>query len=208
MASKELTPQQEKFAQAYVVYRNATEAAKAAGYSERSAYNQGHRLIHNQDVLERIENLEVELETSIDVVSELEDQYNVAKNNNHTNSALKALELLAKVRTKEDEVVHKTVDQLETDIVNCLNILGEERSLKILMKCEWFNKILELEETEDDKSLDDSLESDTNQEEEEEVEEVREEVEEVQEELEIEDMEKEYAENAEDFVDTKEEETE
>lgn len=201
MASKELTPQQEKFAQAYVVYRNATEAAKAAGYSERSAYNQGHRLIHNQDVLERIENLEVELETSIDVVSELEDQYNVAKNNNHTNSALKALELLAKVRTKEDEVVHKTVDQLETDIVNCLNILGEERSLKILMKCEWFNKILELEETEDDQSLDDSLESDTNQEEEEEVEEV-------QEELEIEDMEKEYVENAEDFVDTKEEETE
>jgi sulfatase maturation enzyme AslB (radical SAM superfamily) len=201
MASKELTPQQEKFAQAYVVYRNATEAAKAAGYSERSAYNQGHRLIHNQDVLERIENLEVELETSIDVVSELEDQYNVAKNNNHTNSALKALELLAKVRTKEDEVVHKTVDQLETDIVNCLNILGEERSLKILMKCEWFNKILELEETEDDQSLDASLESDTNQEEEEEVEKV-------QEEVEIEDMEKEYAENAEDFVDTKEEETE
>lgn len=35
----QLNEKQEKFAQAYVLYRNATEAAKAAGYSDRSAYN-------------------------------------------------------------------------------------------------------------------------------------------------------------------------
>ena len=40
-----LNEKQEKFAQAYIIHRNATEAAKAAGYSDRSAANQGYRLI-------------------------------------------------------------------------------------------------------------------------------------------------------------------
>ena len=38
-----LNEKQEKFAQAYVLHRNATEAAKAAGYASESAYNQGDR---------------------------------------------------------------------------------------------------------------------------------------------------------------------
>ena len=40
-----LNEKQEKFAQAYVLHRNATEAAKAAGYASESAYNQGYRLL-------------------------------------------------------------------------------------------------------------------------------------------------------------------
>ena len=46
----QLNEKQEKFAQAYVLYRNATEAAKAAGYSDRSAYNQGSRLLKSEAV--------------------------------------------------------------------------------------------------------------------------------------------------------------
>jgi len=145
-----LTTQQEKFAQAYIIYRNATEAAKAAGYSPRSAHNQGHRLIHNEAVLERIENLEREMETSVDVLSELEQQYTAAKNNNHTNSALKALELLSKVKKKDEEVEPKSVEELEQQIVKSLEVLGEERSLKIFMKCEWFVKMMEAEEEEEE----------------------------------------------------------
>lgn len=145
-----LTTQQEKFAQAYIIYRNATEAAKAAGYSPRSAHNQGHRLIHNEAVLERIENLEREMETSVDVLAELEQQYTAAKNNNHTNSALKALELLSKVKKKDEEVEPKSVEELEQHIVKCLEVLGEERSLKIFMKCEWFVKMMEAEEEEEE----------------------------------------------------------
>jgi phage terminase small subunit len=49
-----LNEKQEKFCQNYVVYRNATEAAKQAGYSESSAYNQGYRLLQMEEVLERI----------------------------------------------------------------------------------------------------------------------------------------------------------
>ena len=56
-----LNDKQEKFAQAYVLHRNATEAAKAAGYAAASAYNQGYRLLQSDEVAERIKDLEQEL---------------------------------------------------------------------------------------------------------------------------------------------------
>ena len=90
-----LNDKQEKFAQAYILHRNATEAAKAAGYAESSAYNQGYRNLQNQEIKERIAELENTLETSVDVITEIENQYTFAKANGHTNSAIKALELLS-----------------------------------------------------------------------------------------------------------------
>ena len=52
-----LNEKQEKFAQSYVLNHNATEADKSAGYSTRSAYNQGYRLLQEAEVMERIEEL-------------------------------------------------------------------------------------------------------------------------------------------------------
>ena len=135
-----LNEKQEKFAQAYVLYRNATEAAKAAGYAGRSAYNQGSRLLKSDEVKERIEDLEKEMETSIDYVSEIEKQYTYATNNNHTNSALKALELLSRLRTPTDEDAPTTIEEVEEDIVKSLELLGEERTIKLFTKCSWFNE--------------------------------------------------------------------
>ncbi len=46
-----MTPQQEKFAEEYIVNGfNAAAAARAAGYSERSARSQGNRLLTYADV--------------------------------------------------------------------------------------------------------------------------------------------------------------
>lgn len=134
----ELNLKQEKFCQAYVVLRNATESAKSAGYSAVSAHTQGHRLVQREDIKERIEELEKELETKIDVISEIENQYTYAKNNGHTNSAIKALEVLSKVRSVKDEEVIKSIAELEQDIINNFEILGEERSSKIFLGCKWF----------------------------------------------------------------------
>lgn len=39
-----------KFVEEYLRCWNATEAAKRAGYSERSAYSQGHRLLKNDEI--------------------------------------------------------------------------------------------------------------------------------------------------------------
>ena len=88
-----LNEQQERFCQSYILHRNASEAARAAGYSKDHAARQGHRLLQSEEVLERIAELEQNLTTDVDVISEIEKQYEYAKTNGHTNSAIKALEL-------------------------------------------------------------------------------------------------------------------
>lgn len=45
-----LTPKQAAFAREYLVDLNATQAAIRAGYSEKTAYSQGQRLLKNAEV--------------------------------------------------------------------------------------------------------------------------------------------------------------
>ena len=133
-----LNEKQEKFAQSYVLNHNATEAAKSAGYSTRSAYNQGYRLLQEGDVVERIEELSREMKTSVDVISEIEDQYAYAKAEGHTNSAIKALELLSRVRGNvADDGNRAGREELTTMIISCLQVLGKEEVDKIVGKCKF-----------------------------------------------------------------------
>jgi hypothetical protein len=133
-----LNEKQEKFAQAYVLNHNATDAAKSAGYSTRSAYNQGYRLLQEEEVKERIEELSREMKTSVDVISEIEDQYAYAKAEGHTNSAIKALELLSRVRGNvADDGNRAGREELTTMIVACLQVLGKEEVNKIVAKCKF-----------------------------------------------------------------------
>ena len=133
-----LNEKQEKFAEAYVLHRNATEAAKAAGYSATSANNQGYRLMQMQEVIDRVHELEQELETDVNVIEEIESQYTFAKANGHTNSAIKALELLSRIRgSNSDSSSSMDKDTLETAIVGCLNVLGEDKVVRLLSKCEF-----------------------------------------------------------------------
>ena len=145
-----LNEKQEKFAQSYILHRNATEAAKAAGYSSRSANNQGYRLLQIELVTQRIAQIENELETNVDVINEIENQYEFAKANGHTNSALKALELLSRVRgTSGDITFSMDEENLETAIVSYLNILGEEQVLNLISKCNFITE----EDEEDAKEM-------------------------------------------------------
>ena len=131
-----LNEKQEKFSQAYIIHRNATEAAKVAGYSDRSAANQGYRLINNREIKERIEDLEKELTTTIDVINEIENQYAFAKANGHTNSAIKALELLSRVRGSRGDA-EKELDkkELRQDIIRFMEIIGKKEVDEIYKKC-------------------------------------------------------------------------
>ena len=131
-----LTDKQERFAQAYILHRNATEAAKAAGYAPRSAYNQGYRMLKNNEIVERIADLENELVTNIDVIDEIENQYTFAKANGHTNSAIKALELLSRVRgAKSDKDVDITKEGVEASIIDAFKILGKDKITDLINKC-------------------------------------------------------------------------
>jgi len=158
-----LTDKQERFAQAYVLHRNATEAAKTAGYSTRSAYNQGYRMLKNDEITERISDLENELETNIDVINEIENQYTFAKANGHTNSAIKALELLSRIRgSNSDTGLSTDKETLEISIVGCLNVLGEEKVVQLLSKCDFAATLFD-ESIEDDaeESVEDGEEEDS-----------------------------------------------
>lgn len=125
----------ETFAQNYYISRNATKSAVAAGYSERSAYNQGHELLKRPEIQERIEELGSEITTDVDVISELEKQYEAAKSNGHGQTALKALELLSRVRgNNQEDNIPDDLDTLENEIKNCIKIIGKEKIYSILIE--------------------------------------------------------------------------
>lgn len=131
-----LNSQQERFAQSYVLHRNATDAAKAAGYAASSAKNQGYRLLQNDKIVERISDLEKELETDVDVIPEIEKQYQVAVGNKHTQSALKALELLSRVRGAKNEKTDDTnIETLQEELVSIMKMLGKKNIDNLYKKC-------------------------------------------------------------------------
>ena len=90
----------------------------------------------SEKINERIQELEGTLETSVNVVDEIESQYAFAKKEGHTNSAIKALELLSRIRgaTSEKEI-DLTPEKLDESIVNSLKILGKEKVNELIKKC-------------------------------------------------------------------------
>ena len=133
-----LNEKQEAFVQHYVLTRNATEAAKAAGYSSKSAYNQGYRLLQDEEVQQRVYDAEQEMTTDVDVISELENQYSYAKGHGHTNSAIKALEILSRVRgnkTGDGDILN--VEKIVTDIQSAMKIIGKQEMQKLMKTCKW-----------------------------------------------------------------------
>ena len=128
----QLKEKQEKFCQNYVLHKNATRAAKDAGYSEISAHNTGSRLLQDPLVQERLEELAINMTTSIDVVDEREKQYDVARVQGQTTSALKALELLSRIRGNNIDVDEITTESLEQDIIKGMELIGLEKVLELM----------------------------------------------------------------------------
>jgi len=66
-----LKDQYELFCQEYVANGfNSTQAAISAGYAKSSAYNQGHRILKNPEVQERVEELKFEALEALKVTRE------------------------------------------------------------------------------------------------------------------------------------------
>lgn len=132
-----LNIQQEKFAIAYAKTHHGTKSAIAAGYSTKNAAVQGSRLLKNEEIKERIEELEKEQVTDVNIIEELEEQLQYAKTNNNQSHALKTLEVLGKFRPASEEDAKKSVPELEHDIAKFCEVLGKERLIKILRKIDW-----------------------------------------------------------------------
>ena len=96
-----LNNKQERFAQEYVVDLNATQAATRAGYSARTANEQGSRLLAHASVQERINELseaaakrnDVTVDGVLENLARLRDK---AEENGQLSAAVRAEELIGK----------------------------------------------------------------------------------------------------------------
>lgn len=94
-----MNDKQKKFAELYAANPNAAEAAKGAGYSERTARSQGQRLLTNVDILQYIHSLQdVAVSERIASLTEAKAFWSDVMHNPNEKTAdrLRASELLAK----------------------------------------------------------------------------------------------------------------
>ena len=132
----ELSEQQEIFCQKYALHGNASGSAKEAGYSSTSAKVTGHKLLQMPKVLERIEELQGEMTTSYDVIAEVEAQYKYAKAHGHTSSALKALEILSKVRGVKSEETSLSEEAVHSSLLSSFYVIGREKIMAMMDEAE------------------------------------------------------------------------
>lgn len=112
---KELTAKQRKFIGEYLQCMNATEAAKIAGYSEKTGYSIGHRLLRNPVVKKAInDELEELYESqkrtfiglSEDAINALHDIIMHGRGLARVNAANSVL----------DRAGHKPIDHIKSDV--------------------------------------------------------------------------------------------
>ena len=96
---KAMNEKQRRFAEYYAANPNATEAARAAGYSDRTARSQGQRLLTNADIQEYIKELQEEIAAErIATMTDVKIFWSDTMNDKSLKRSdrLKASELLAK----------------------------------------------------------------------------------------------------------------
>ncbi len=130
----------ESFCQEYVKDRNATQAAIRAGYSEKTARQQGSRLLTNAAIRARIGELQAEVAernriTVDSLLSKFQEVYEGAAANGQYAAANRSLELQGKLvglfTEKADIKMHSTsipanAEDMDREIVRLAGILGWE----------------------------------------------------------------------------------
>ena len=122
-----MTPKQQRFTEEYVVDLNATQAAIRAGYSPKTAAEQGYQLLHKTSVQEAVQDLQAKFRERLEVSKEsvtiqLNTAYDMAEANGQTAVMVQATMGIAKVHgllvDKTEEVKpteNMTPDELEAE---------------------------------------------------------------------------------------------
>lgn len=129
-----LNERQKLFVKEYLISQNATEAAKKAGYSDRTAYSQGQRLLKHVEVAKAIQTHLNKTHKKLDITVERIQEGiatlafgEVSANSVLNNTVkLKALELLGKSKAM-------FTDNVKTDFEGELKVqvTFEEASVKV-----------------------------------------------------------------------------
>lgn len=96
-----LTPKQQRFVAEYLIDLNATQAAIRAGYSVRTAKQQGSRLLTNVDIASAVAGKQAKVGDRLEITAEkvlrdLEEQRLEAKVDRQHGAAIRASELQGK----------------------------------------------------------------------------------------------------------------
>ena len=76
-----MTDKQELFCQEYLKEMNATQAAIKAGYSEKTAYSQGQRLLKNVEIKSRIKSIREQIQNeNIATIKDIEEFLSLSMN--------------------------------------------------------------------------------------------------------------------------------
>ncbi len=97
-----MNDKQRRFAEEYLIDSKATQAAIRAGYSERTAAEQGYQLLQKPSVTAAIQTAQVELrertKVTVESVTEnLREAYNMAKSNAQAGAMVQAEMGIAKI---------------------------------------------------------------------------------------------------------------
>ena len=121
-----LTPKQKKFIEAYA--GNATEAAKAAGYSEKTAYSAGQRLLKGVEIQNAIrEREEMEARERIATRQQRQEFWTEVMNGdwNDMSDRIRASELLGKSEAD-------FIDKKQVDLTATVNVFDDETRRELL----------------------------------------------------------------------------
>jgi phage terminase small subunit len=121
-----MNAKQKKFCEYYAECANATEAAKKAGYSEKTAYSQGQRMLKNVEIAKYIAELQEKLASErIADITEVKEMWTQTMRDERqkTRDRLRAGELIAKSSGQFIESQHI---QLEVE-------RGSEETAKIFL---------------------------------------------------------------------------
>tara|TARA_R100000655_G_scaffold92148_1_gene133167 strand:- start:42 stop:542 length:501 start_codon:yes stop_codon:yes gene_type:complete len=128
----------ENFAQMVAKTGNGALSARGVGYAAKHSHITASKLLKIPEIKERVEELKEskkeEINFNVDVVEELEKQYDTAQKKHNITGALKALELIQKVRgNKSSNEIEATEESLEENIKECLNKMSVSRVLNLIM---------------------------------------------------------------------------
>lgn len=125
-----MTHRQRIFITEYIKSGNATDSAKKAGYSERSAYSVGQRMLKNVEIKEEIEKIQKEAleKAEITITEVLNLIADIARNGKNENNKLKAMDMLMKyfgAHSDDMKLISKMndfeIEKLADKLMNKLN---------------------------------------------------------------------------------------
>lgn len=120
-----MTHKQKKFISEYLKTGNATEAAKFAGYSEKTAYSAGQRLLKNVEIIKEIAKYHnnAVINAEITVTGVITMIKNIALNGRIEGNRLRAMDLLMRhlgAYTDELKIISTMKDHEIDELVNRL----------------------------------------------------------------------------------------